>query len=86
MPYQFPPDVEELIKLQMQSGGYGSEDDLLRDALQALEERRHAVLDEDAEVIAGIERGLADMNAGRSRPLDEFDAQFRKTHGIPCDG
>lgn len=86
MPYQFPPDVEELVKLQMQNGGYGSEDDLLRDALKALDERQHAVVDEDAEVVAGIERGLADMKAGRSRPLDEFDAEFRKAHGIPCDG
>ena len=38
MAYQFPPDVEELIKAQLETGEYESEDDVIRDAHQALEE------------------------------------------------
>ena len=85
MAYQFPADVEKLVKRQMIAGEYQSEDDLLRDALQALEEQRSAVVDEDQVVIDGIRRGLADLNAGRCQPLDEFDAEFRSRQKIPRD-
>ncbi len=85
MPYQFPPDVEELIKKQMGTGAYRSEDDLLRDALHALDERRHAVTDEDPEVIEGIRRGLTDLRTGRFQALGDFDAEFRAKHNIPRD-
>ncbi len=69
----------------MASGHYRSEDDLLRDALKALDEQRGSLLEEDLEVLQGIERGLADMQAGRSRPLAEFDADFRHRHSMPRD-
>ncbi len=42
-------------------------------------------LDEDPQVIDGIRRGLADMKAGRSIPLSEFDSQFRAQYNIPAD-
>ena len=77
MGYKFPPDLERLVKDQMVIGHYPSEDDLLRDALRTLDEQRHAVLDEDPLVVEGIRRGLADMKAGRSVSLCEFDSQFR---------
>jgi Arc/MetJ-type ribon-helix-helix transcriptional regulator len=85
MAYQFPADVEKLVKRQMIAGEYQSEDDLLRDALQALEEQRSAVVDEDQVVIDGIRRGLADLNAGRCQALDAFDAEFRSRQKIPRD-
>ena len=34
------------------------------------------------ETIEGIKRGLADVEAGRTRPLAEFDAEMRARHGI----
>jgi hypothetical protein len=34
MSYQFPPDVDQLVKEQMGLGQYSSEDDLLCDALK----------------------------------------------------
>jgi Arc/MetJ-type ribon-helix-helix transcriptional regulator len=80
MSYQFPPDVETLVKEQMHIGAYQSEDDLLRDALHALGERRNAVIGEDGEVIGGIRRGLSDLKAGRTMPLGDFDAAFRESH------
>jgi Arc/MetJ-type ribon-helix-helix transcriptional regulator len=85
MAYQFPPDVEKLVKQQMITGAYQSEDDLLRDALHALEVQKVALIEEDAVVIDGVRRGLADLNAGRSQPLVEFDAEFRSRHKIPRD-
>jgi len=37
-PINFPPDLERLVKHRMARGGYQSEDEVLRDALRALEE------------------------------------------------
>ncbi len=37
MAHQFPPDVEERIKAKLATGQYDSEDDVIRDALEALE-------------------------------------------------
>jgi predicted transcriptional regulator len=34
------------------------------------------------ESLAAIERGLADIEAGRVRPLDEFLTEFKAQHGI----
>lgn len=37
---------------------------------------------ERAEAIAGIQRGLDDVAAGRERPLSEFLAEQRQKHGF----
>ena len=37
------------------------------------------------ENVAAIRESLDAMNAGRMRPLAEFDADFRKRHGITSD-
>jgi len=33
--------------------------------------------------LRGIEAGLEDMKAGRTRPAEEFFAEFRKKQGLP---
>ena len=55
---QFSPTVEQLIRDQMASGKYASEDDLLLDALQAL--------DADQKDLAAIQEGLDWFNAGNA--------------------
>ena len=35
------------------------------------------------EAREGIQRGLADVEAGRVTPLREFEKQFRTKHGLP---
>jgi Arc/MetJ-type ribon-helix-helix transcriptional regulator len=77
MPYQFPPELDQLVKQQMAAGGYASEDELLRDALLALAERRG--------VFADVRAGIEDMEAGRGRPLEEVDARLRQKYDIPHD-
>lgn len=86
MGYNFPPDLEKLVNDQMVAGRYPCEDDLLRDALRTLDERRHAVIEEDPLVVEGIRRGLADMKECRSMPLSDFDSQFRMQKSISDDG
>ncbi len=75
--YQFPPDLEDEIKQRMKTGQYKSEDELLREALRALKSR-------DAEV-AAIQEGIDDMEAGRMKPLREFDQEFRERKDITPD-
>jgi putative addiction module CopG family antidote len=77
MAYQFPPDLDEAIRERMSSGRYSSEDDVLREALRALRWQ-------DQE-IAAIREGIEDMEAGRTKPLREFDRDFRKRNNIAQD-
>ena len=37
----------------------------------------------DMEAREGIKRGLADVEAGRVTPVEKFEKDFRKRHGIP---
>jgi hypothetical protein len=39
--------------------------------------------EEREETFEAIREGLADVEAGRVRPFEEFDREFRATHGIP---
>ena len=78
MSHQFPPDVEAEVRERMATGQYASEDDVLRDALQALKRQ-----DQD---IAAIQEAITDMEAGdRGRPFDEFVSDFRAKYSISED-
>ncbi|REK11959.1 MAG: hypothetical protein DWQ37_13130 [Planctomycetota bacterium] len=85
MHYQFPPDVEKLVREQMAKGSFSSEDDLLREALKTLDARNNVVIEEDTAVVEGIRRGLSDAAAGRSRSFDDFDTDFRAKHDLSDD-
>ena len=73
MTYQFPPNVDALVREQMATGNYGSEDELLADALRALAER-NADLDAVNEAISDMESG----DAGRA--LTEVADDIRRKH------
>jgi hypothetical protein len=75
MPYPFPPQLDRLVHEVLASGAYPSEDELLLEAVQVLRERDEAV--------AGIQEGLADLEAGRTRSLSEVDGELRWKYSIP---
>jgi predicted transcriptional regulator len=77
MPYLFPPMLEQLVREELASGEYGSEDDVLLEAMRSLRERN--------ETIAAIREGLADTEAGRVFPLEEVDAEMREKYQISHD-
>lgn len=58
---------EAFIAGQLASGRYSDPSEVVHDALRLMEEREHrrAALD------AAIERGLADVKAGKVKPLEE---------------
>jgi antitoxin ParD1/3/4 len=69
---------EDFVQAQLASGRYNNASEVLREALRLMEdrERRLAALD------ASIERGLADIKAGRVHDaedvFDELEARFTK--------
>ena len=74
MPYQFPPEIDHLIKQQLASGSYASENEILRDALNALIQRN--------EDLSAIQAGLDDMRAGRVYALEDVADEIRRKHGF----
>ena len=86
MPYQLPPDVEKLVRDHMAAGGYASEDEVLRDALEALGRFVHSQDEFDEEyrqTVAAVQEGAADAEAARMRPLRSIldDARGRRSAG-----
>jgi predicted transcriptional regulator len=75
MPYLFPPLLDQLVREEMASGEYDSEDDLLLTAMQSLCVHR--------ETMDAIRKGLADIEAGRTRPAEDFFAEIHAKYEIP---
>ena len=68
MNYQFPPDIEERFRARMSDGRYQSEDDVLREAMDALDQ-----LEQD-KLIRWNERNrlaVRQSQEGLSKPLDD---------------
>lgn len=53
------------------------------DEILDLWEYENSPQEEREETLRAIRRGLDDMYAGRTRPFEEFDAEFRRRHGLP---
>lgn len=79
MGYQFPPNIERMVQQRMSAGGYRSEDELLADAMLALED----VEQRQAELRAEISRRIGGSGATLSQPFDRaaFKAEARRRRG-----
>jgi Arc/MetJ-type ribon-helix-helix transcriptional regulator len=67
VPYQFPPDLDERIRAQMLRRGLLNEDDVLRDAMDALDQLEQNKLRRWYE---GNEVAIEQSRLGFSKPLD----------------
>jgi Arc/MetJ-type ribon-helix-helix transcriptional regulator len=65
--YQFPPDLQQWVDARLGEGGYQSPDDLLRDAMRALDEldQEKLRLFQEGNRVASEQSRL-----GLSKPLD----------------
>ena len=61
MAYHFPPDLDELVQKYMATGDYGTEDDVLSEAMRILDEQR-----DDWATIASSLKSLDEDNPGVS--------------------
>ena len=64
----------KLVARLVKSGRYESEEKVLRAAMKLLEEDEKFVADE----IEAIRRGMADVEAGRTKPAAEVFARLRR--------
>lgn len=68
MPYAFPKELRRLVDDQLASGSFESEDQVLIRAMKLLEEK---------QIVAAIQAGIDDCDAGRVMTLDEMDADIK---------
>jgi Arc/MetJ-type ribon-helix-helix transcriptional regulator len=66
MSYAFPPNLEQLIQERMVAGGYQSQDELIWDALCALEEIEHG----RRELQTELKRRVGKAGTSQAQPLD----------------
>lgn len=71
-----PAEMAKVIREKVRSGAYGSNSEVIREALRGWLERdrRLATLD------AAIERGIQDAQAGRVNEVEQVRAHLKKTH------
>lgn len=67
MPYQFPPDLDQRVKARMISGGFPSEDDVLREAMDALDQVEE---DKSRRWHERNQIAIEQSRLGLSKPLD----------------
>ncbi len=77
MNVQLPEKLDAFVKEQVRNGRFASEQDVMAEALRALQARIN-----EAESIEAIRQGIADIDAGRTVPLEEFKDEVRRTLGI----
>ena len=57
------------------------EANLTLDEALGLWEYENLTAEEREDTLRAIRQGLADVDAGHTRPLEEFDREFRRKHG-----
>jgi antitoxin ParD1/3/4 len=65
MTIELTAEQKQYVERQVATGKYASESALVQQALEVLQRRDKRI----AEVQAGVERGVADMEAGRYRTI-----------------
>lgn len=83
MPYPFPPDIQQRVRAQLESGTFATEDDVLREAIDTLEKRQRGL----RELRDMVREADEDLAAGRVGPFqaDETKNAVRKRlaeHGL----
>jgi Arc/MetJ-type ribon-helix-helix transcriptional regulator len=83
MHYPFPPDLQQRVQARLTDGTYQSEDDLLRDAMNALDEldREKLRLFQEGNRIA-----MEQSRLGLSKPLDLSALLARVEQRVAAEG
>jgi antitoxin ParD1/3/4 len=70
MTITMPADMAAVVKAAVDAGDYASTSEVVRDALREWKTRRAVQLQEIAALKADIDKGLADVAAGRVKDFD----------------
>jgi antitoxin ParD1/3/4 len=71
------PALEKLVRDEVERGSYASSSEVIREALRERYKRQR--LD---DLNAAIERGIADVEAGRSMPIEQAFKHIRSKLGL----
>lgn len=70
MPIHLSPDLERIVREKLESGRYGSEDEVLREALKLLDGRDRRLLAEIEELRDRIAVGQEQLERGEGVPAE----------------
>jgi len=73
--------LEAVVNDLVANGRYNSKSEVLREGVRLVQEREAAL----ARLEAALERGLADIEAGRTRPAEEVFAELRAKYQAMAD-
>jgi antitoxin ParD1/3/4 len=73
--------LESYVVRLVESGRYGSKSEVLREGVRLVEEREKRLVALDA----AIERGLADVEAGRTYALEDVANELNDRYGVVDD-
>jgi putative addiction module CopG family antidote len=73
------PEMKQRVEDRLASGRYGSPDELLQEAFDALDEKEQL-----KRSVAAIRKSVADEKAGRVRPVQEAVNELKLEVGAPC--
>ena len=71
MTITMPADMAALVKAAVEAGDYASTSEVVRDALRQWKMRRAIQIQEIAALKSAIDKGLADVAAGRVKDFDK---------------
>lgn len=81
MNVSLPETMKSWVENRVNSGEYANASDYMRDLIRHDQEQHKEAL--DADTIAAIRRGIADIKAGRTKPAEEvFDRLEAKYRGM----
>lgn len=72
---KLPSRIQRRVDKHVKSGRFETAEDVLVEALRLLDERQAEVRALDKKIQRAVDRGLADIRAGRSVPLEELSVQ-----------
>ena len=75
------PNLEAVVEDLVKNGRYNSKSEVLREGVRLVQEREAEL----AELNASLDRGMADVKAGRTRPAEEVFAELRAKYRAMVD-
>lgn len=76
MQINLPPELQPFVEQEFANGRYATREEVVVQAVRWFCEERQ-------EAVAGIRRGLADVEAGRVEPLESAFAEIRASLKTP---
>ena len=77
-----PPEMANFIRQKVSSGLYGSNSEIIREAMRGMMERERRLERLDTAIVQGV----ADADAGRVQDIDDVRAELRGRFTIGSEG